>query len=277
MTSAAETAYLLDGLRQNIRNDGRVREETRAISIMTDVIPSANCSVRISRSDSSVLIGIKAELTTSLSNPLEGEVSFSCEYASNCDETSSSLEHCIRSFALVPFDKTQLVVKEGALAWHLYVDCLIERSNGSMLDLIAMGLRACLSCLELPRVNVLAGAEEGEQYRIGFEETKMSRISELSLPLAISFGILGGSVFMDPDFQEESIVGQGTEFAGGLVTVFVNQTGQTCGICKFGVAPIDPTLLPGIISLAQKLATTSQNELTSALQAENAGVDNKGI
>lgn len=63
--SAAEREYITQGVEQNIRNDGRKREDFRAIELQLGVIAQASGSARLKLGNTDVIVGVKVRATTS--------------------------------------------------------------------------------------------------------------------------------------------------------------------------------------------------------------------
>ena len=68
--SQSEKDYILQGIEQNIRTDGRTRLEFRPVILETGILSQSNGSARLSFRDSStdILVSIKAEISEP--NPL---------------------------------------------------------------------------------------------------------------------------------------------------------------------------------------------------------------
>jgi exosome complex component RRP42 len=253
MSRDAEVAYLLDGLAQNIRNDGRGCDEARAFEVEYEVVPSANSSCRVKRgSDTEVIVAIKAELGAPLvNNPSCGIVRFSCEFSSLLAE-EASVEAIINDFVLSHFRTEQLCVYDSMLAWTLCIDCLVESSNGSLLDVIALALRLALKSLVLPKVLVHPPEEAGEKPRVAFDENILEAVDASTLPLSLSLGITADRLFIDPDGLEERVSARAS--GSGLINVFAHESGKICGVRKVGEAVVDPEVMPGLVNLAKSLA-----------------------
>lgn len=252
MSRDAEVQYLLDGLAQNIRNDGRRCDEARDMYVEYDVVPSANSSCRVSRvNETEVIVAIKAELSAPLvQTPSAGVVKFSCEFSSLTDEVFS-IDEIVHDFILPHFNAEQLCVYDSTLAWTLHVDCLVESSSGSLIDAVALALRLALNALVLPKVLVHPAEEVGERPRVSFDESMLEGIDVSYLPLCLTLGLSGDKAFVDPSAIEEKVAST----ADGLLVVFAKTDGTVCGVRKIGEAAVDAELVPGVISLASNLVT----------------------
>lgn len=242
--SEAESSFVVDGLVQGLRNDGRTLTAFRGFSMTFDVIPQANSSVRIFReTDLDLTIGVKCELSE------ESELRVNIEQ-------HPDLEPIIREYVANKFDLTS----QWPVPWNVNIDVLVSKSNGALIDMIVAGIYAALGKLKVPRCAVLV--DEGKKKV--FMDDKVENFLALDvfsgLPLALSFGIVGeGLLFVDPDALEEQILK--THGSGVLVTVFGKEDG-ICGIRKFGKGLMDPGYLKSLTEVASGLLT----ELRKALQ-----------
>lgn len=190
--SEAESSFVVDGLVQGLRNDGRGLSAFRGFSMTFDVIPQANSSVRIFRdSDLDLTIGVKCEL----SDQSESEVRVSIEQ-------HPDLEPIIREYVANKFDLTS----QWPVPWNVNIDVLVSKSNGALIDMIVAGIYAALGKLKVPRCAVLV--DEGKKKV--FMDDKIENFFGLDvfsgLPLALSFGLVGeGLLFVDPDALEAKI------------------------------------------------------------------------
>lgn len=62
LLSASERSYVLGGLVDGVRSDGRSRLGVRAVRVETGVVPQANGSARVLVGSTEVVVGLKAEL-----------------------------------------------------------------------------------------------------------------------------------------------------------------------------------------------------------------------
>jgi ribonuclease PH len=60
MPSSGETSFIVDGVLQNLRSDGRSCDDFRPIAIDLDVVLTANGSARCQIGGTSVIVAVKA-------------------------------------------------------------------------------------------------------------------------------------------------------------------------------------------------------------------------
>lgn len=66
LLSAAERDYIAQGFEQNIRSDGRQREDYRPIEVQLGLIAQASGSARLKLGNTDVIVGVKVHLINTL-------------------------------------------------------------------------------------------------------------------------------------------------------------------------------------------------------------------
>ncbi|CAH1965469.1 unnamed protein product [Acanthoscelides obtectus] len=75
--SEAEKTYVLHGVEENLRVDGRDREEYRPMELETDVVSHAFGSARLRLANTDVLVAVKIEVDAPFpERPYEGKLEF---------------------------------------------------------------------------------------------------------------------------------------------------------------------------------------------------------
>eukprot|EP00128_Syssomonas_multiformis_P018211 Colp12_sorted_trinity150504_noHs@17687 len=84
--SASEASYIINGIEQDIREDGRRRKDYRHFTIETGVVSNTNGSARLRLGSTDILVGVKAEIgEPTIESPHNGRVVVSVD----CSATSS--------------------------------------------------------------------------------------------------------------------------------------------------------------------------------------------
>lgn len=60
--SESEKLFIIDGIQQNVRTDGRTILDFRPFSIETGIVPQTNGSARIKLSNTDILVSVKVEV-----------------------------------------------------------------------------------------------------------------------------------------------------------------------------------------------------------------------
>ena len=249
--SEAEFRFVLDGLVQGVRNDGRGLNVFRGFAVTPDVIPQANGSARVSRKgELDVTIGVKCELSD------ETQVRLSVEQRPD-------LEAILREFVIGNFGSSLIL----PTPWLLNIDVLVSKDNGALLDAIVVGIYAALSTVRLPQCVVTL--DEGRK-RVFMDDKPQNALKlDLSeLPLVLTFGLIHGNLLVvDPDSLEEQLLTNSADkqTASALVAVFATATGLK-GVRKFGLGCLDAQYLAGLLGMADKRIAALRESLQVAFQ-----------
>jgi exosome complex component RRP42 len=65
LISPEEIEYIISGVQQNVRNDGRGREDVRAIHLELGIITQASGSARCKLGETDVIVGVKVKRANS--------------------------------------------------------------------------------------------------------------------------------------------------------------------------------------------------------------------
>lgn len=143
--SIAEKEYIRKGVGQNVRSDGRTRNQFRPIEVAIGVTPHALASSRIRNSESDVVCSISADLIAPpLDNPGQGMIYVNVQMSSpimadsqlqvfNDDSTGLSrrLGHALvtgpLNQAFVP--RESLVVLPKRFVWRICVDIMVHTAH----------------------------------------------------------------------------------------------------------------------------------------------------
>lgn len=188
MISNSEKSFIIDGCRENCRQDGRTRNEFRSYmtisgsspSIDTDndeqssshpplVLSNGSARVFLATGETHILVSVKAELVTpAMSHPDCGVLGIHVDYMHKTPQGKSSskddpLEPTIASLLLPHLvDSKQLCIVSHHYVWKLHLDVMVLASNGgSLLDACSLGIRAALRNTVLPKLTPEAAPDGG--------------------------------------------------------------------------------------------------------------------
>ncbi|KAJ8750622.1 hypothetical protein K2173_015797 [Erythroxylum novogranatense] len=281
--SDGEKRFIHGGIDQNIRSDGRKRDAYRPIFVETGVIPQANGSARIRMGATEVIASVKAELgKPSALQPDKGKVAIFVDCSPVAEpmfegrggeelstELSTALECCLlggKSGAGAGIDLSSLVVVQGKICWDLYIDSLVISSDGNLLDALGAAIKAALSNVGVPRVNVAGGAAGDEQPEIDISDEEFLQFDTSAVPLIVTLTKVGKNYIVDATTEEESQM-------NSAVSVSVNRKGHICGLTKRGGAGLDPSIVLDMISVAKHISEQLINKLDSEISAAEADED----
>ncbi|XP_055936226.1 uncharacterized protein LOC129965947 [Argiope bruennichi] len=212
--------YINALLEHDLRPGGRSLTNFRSVLINTGSIGTACGSALVKLDDTSVLCGIKAELTNPLSNePDKGFFVPNVTLTSICSnryvpgpptEQAQVYSQIIMDlWKNSPFvDPTDLCIAPNKLSWCLFAEMVCLSSDGNVLDACILALMAALRNTKLPEVVVN-------------EETNSIEVTEKLFDLKINYfvfsatyAVLEKSCVADPSSEEESL-------AKSCITVFL--------------------------------------------------------
>eukprot|EP00249_Psilotum_nudum_P011230 c23039_g1_i1 orf=380-1252(-) len=278
--SVAEKRFIVGGIAQDLRSDGRGRHHFRNFSIDTGVIPQANGSARIRLGATDVIVAIKAELGRPHGNiPNHGKIEISVECSPTAapefegrggGELSQELSRALQrsllgggSGAGAAIDLSALSILEGKMCWELYIDGLVLCSDGNLLDALAIAIKAALGNTGIPKV-VMTGSATGEDdadFEVSDNPDEFSQLDTSRVPVIVTLTKVGRHYIVDATEEEESQM-------SSAVSIAVNSKGNVCGITKRGGAGIDPNVFLDMVSVArqvsQSLISTVDAEIVAA-------------
>ncbi|CAA6666189.1 unnamed protein product [Spirodela intermedia] len=283
--SAGEKNFIRGGIEQDLRADGRQRQDFRPILIETGVIPQANGSARVRFGATDVIASVKAELGKP--NPLQpgrGKVAIYVDCSPTAapafergggeelsTELSAALQKCLlggKSGAGAGIDLSSLMVLEGKVCWDLYIDGLVVSSDGNLLDALAAAIKAALTNTGIPKVDVGVGASPDEQPEVNISDEEFLQFDTSAVPVIITLTKVGREYIVDATSDEESQM-------SSAVSVSVNSHGKVCGLIKRGGAGLDASVILDMVSAArhvsQKLIPLLDSEIDAAEAASLAG------
>ena len=228
--SQPEVEYIIEGVKANVRTDGRERLQYREFRCEADVIDQANGSVRLWLGATEVLVGIKCELETpSAQSPDCGRFEVLVRKAGTVTQQSVEAERIVH-VALTnaaPEMLRRLCVAPGRLAWVVYVDVVVVEDDGNVIDAVALAVRAALLHTQIPVVTVVSGDAETVQIELDEENLQFIRFTGDELPLTVTLAMLEGACVADTTRDEE--------LCGGCrLTTAVTADGRVCGLQKGG-------------------------------------------
>lgn len=137
LISDAEKTFILHGVEDDLRCDGRTRCDYRPMEIETGIVTHANGSCRLRLAHTDVLVAVKSEIDIPpLENPDEGKIVFFVDCSANATpefegrggeelalEFSNTLESAYQSRQA--FNLKNLCILSAQRCWKLYIDVLV--------------------------------------------------------------------------------------------------------------------------------------------------------
>jgi len=276
--SDAERRFLLDGIQQGLRNDGRGCFDYRRITFEVGTIPSAMRSCRLRAGDTDLLVCVKCDITKpTLQRPDMGFVHVAVDCAASVstsfsegggEETGRQLSVLLETLCTNEdiVDRRALCVLPGAFVWSVYIDVLVLTSGGNLLDSVSLALCAALSETILPKVQIEEAVEEGEKTRLLIDERPEvgSPFPLLKLPLCVTVAQIKQRFLFDVTSEEELCAD------AKLCVVVDGKTGEVVGLHKLGRGLFDLAVLPPMLERCRAAAASLLQQLDRELPMKDS-------
>ncbi|XP_014279108.1 exosome complex component RRP42 [Halyomorpha halys] len=268
--SPEEKIYIIHGVEDNIREDGRTQMQYRSIEVETGIIPSAMGSARIKLGNTDVIACVKADtFTPTWNKPDEGKLQLHVDLSATAsprfegrrgEQTSEEITTILNkayesikleSFCIVPQVK----------CWLVDVDISVLSCDGNMYDAIGFAVKAALATAMIPKI-VASDEDEGEkELQITDDPFDTWTPNVSNVPCLVTLSKVGDSVMIDATNKEE----QCSSFTCILA---VTETGKILSTFKVGPGSVQPATFSKLILEASSIGKSLHSELLSALKKE---------
>lgn len=250
-----ERRFILDGVIQNCRNDGRETLMSRHLihSTGTEVLAAGSSSLGLELSSPHIITGCKAEISSLPSITLNIETPGKSTIQTR--EYTSHLCSVLDTLILKYFNTKQLEIVEGRKGWRLYIDVVVlDPQASNLVEHISFGILLALMNTKIPDVEGYYNPNIDE---VILELTNSYRSLDTStLPVIITVNQIADCFVIDLTKEEEA----STE--GGL-HISVNRGQETCGVLTASPG----TLSFPLISTCLDIARTAATQVFSALDS----------
>ncbi|XP_068456677.1 exosome complex component RRP43 [Clinocottus analis] len=245
-------------LKENCRPDGRELSEFRTTTLNIGSISTADGSALVKVGNTTVMCGIKAELTNpTVEAPGKGYIVPNVDLPPLCSSqfrpgppgeqaqvASQFLADVIESSEVIQTE--DLCIERGKLCWVLYCDMMCLDYDGNVLDACIIALLAALKNTQLPEVTINTETSSPE---VNFEKKRGLQIHKH--PVGASFSVFDDSILIvDPTAEEESL-------STSRLTVVTDDDERLCIVHKPGGTPLSAEKLQECINRA----TARQREI----------------
>lgn len=272
--SEAERRFLLDGVSQGFRNDGRGCFDYRKISFETGPIPSSTGSCRLRAGDTDLLVCAKCDIAKPRRDtPDQGEFQVNVECAASvsvafsdgysAEESNKQLSLLLESLCSSEgvVDRKALCILSGEFVWNVNIDVLVLTSGGNLLDSMSLALCSALRETLLPKMEVIEAMEEGEVVQLQVDDRpEMGTPFPLKrLPLCVTVAQIQDRFLFDVTAEEELC-------ADAVLCVVVDaKCGDVIGLHKLGRGLFDIVALPSILERCRATAAALVQQLETEL------------
>lgn len=240
---------IFDLLNQGFRIDNRAFTDFRDISVKTNYIGKANGSAMVSIGGTTVIAGVKAQMTTPFNNaPDKGIIITNTELLAIASrnfeygppdkfavEISRVVDRTIRESPLI--DLNQLCIIEGSKAWKLHIDIYIIDYDGNIMDAACLSAVCALLTTKIP----IAASVNGE---ITIDEDNLTELPIENKSILCTVVKINNQLIVDPNHAEEVLM-------DSSISIGFRDDGSLCAIQKCGLNVMSLQELGDSIKIAQ--------------------------
>ena len=220
--SPHERDFVLDGIDQDLRVDGRGRLDHRSLTLELGTSPQASGSARLRLGSTDVMVAVRADIGTPPAGfPTHGRLSCAVELSASADpayegrggekaaaELSRALERGLLGASAggaaslsaaasgarggsgdhgagAALAMESLGIQKGKSCWVLRCDCLVLSADGSALDALSVAIKAALADCKIPKVTAVAGPNHGDPSELELDDDpeQCARLDVSRVPL----------------------------------------------------------------------------------------------
>uniref|UniRef100_A0A1B6LN19 Ribosomal RNA-processing protein 42 n=1 Tax=Graphocephala atropunctata TaxID=36148 RepID=A0A1B6LN19_9HEMI len=270
LLSEAEKTFILQGVEDSFRCDGRSCKDYRPMELETDVVSNASGSARLRLANTDILVGVKTEIDVPFpETPNQGKLEFFVDCSANATpafegrggedlatEISNSLA---RAYTLFPLEK--LCILQGLQCWKLYADILVLECGGNLFDAVSLAVKAALHNTRVPRVT---GAEmDGGQVDLTLSDDPFDcwRLDVSTAPLIVTLCKIGDHCVVDPTAEEETC-------STASIVIAITPDSQVTYVFKTGFGSFHSQTLKDTLKVGKEIGIMLNQELAKALNNE---------
>jgi len=273
--SESEKTFILHGVEQNFRGDGRTRSELRPIVIETDIVShtTGSCHLRLANTD--ILVGVKTELETPLpSQPNRGRIEFFVDCSANAspafegkggDNLAADISRALTRAYASPevLNLEELCILAGKTCWILYVDILVLEVGGNLYDAVSMAVKAAIFSTRIPVVSVTSVDGGEPELDLSDDPHAATRLSVENAPILVSLARIGNHCIVDCTPEEETC-------SSASLLCSVTPTGQLTTVKKLGGGSFQPMSIQSATKQAVSIGIQVNSTLMTKLKQEDA-------
>ncbi|XP_068603425.1 exosome complex component RRP42 [Brachionichthys hirsutus] len=271
--SEAEKVFILHGIRDDFRVDGRGCEDYRHAEIETDVVSNTDGSAKVTLGHTVALVGVKTEIgKPKPAVPDEGYLEFFVDCSANAtpefegrggEELGAALSNTLyRVFGNKrSLDLRRLCISPGEHCWVLYVDVLLLQCDGNLYDAISVAVKAALFNTKIPRVTVSADGEGAKEIELSDDPYDCVRLDVENVPCIVTLCKVGHRHVVDATLQEKAC-------SVASLVVAVTQRGAVTCTRKVGGGSLDPESIFEMTEVGKRVGRARHAPLMKLLQQE---------
>lgn len=254
----AEKTFILHGVEENFRVDGRGREDYRPMELETDIVAHAFGSARLRLANTDVLVAVKIEVDTPLpERPNEGKLDFFVDCSANATpdfegrggedlavQIANTLSAAYQS--PVAFDLRKLCIVKGRKCWKFFIDILILECGGNLYDAVSLAVKAALWNTQIPLIKKVDIDGNNIELSVSDELYDCRKLDVKNAPVMVTVCKIGEKCIVDPNQAEE-------QCSVGSVVVSVSGN-KFSAVLQIGTGSLHPTTLIECLKLGHQVA-----------------------
>ncbi|XP_076322425.1 exosome complex exonuclease RRP42-like [Tachypleus tridentatus] len=275
LLSDAEKIFIIHGIQDDCRTDGRGCLDYRVIELETGVVSNCSGSAHVRLANTDVLVGVKAELDApESSQPNRGRLEFFVDCTANADPEfegrggedlalgiSSALSQAFSSSNCL--DLCSLCVLPGQQVWVLYVDILILEYGGSLLDAVSLAVKAALMNTKIPAVTVNITEEGSSEIEVSDDPYDVKNLDVSKVPCIVTLTRVSHKFVADATKEEQAC-------SIGHLSVAITESGSLTAVRKTGSGSLHPESILDVLETAQEIGVNLNQQLIEKLKVESS-------
>ncbi|CAG9858161.1 unnamed protein product [Phyllotreta striolata] len=265
----AEKTFVLHGVQDNFRIDGRELDDYRPMELETDVVSHAFGSARLRLANTDVLVAVKIELDVPFpESPQNGKIEFFVDCSANAtpefegrggEDLAIAISNTLTTAysSSLAFDSRKLCLLNGKKCWKLYVDILILECGGNLFDAVSIAVKAALWNTRIPFVKNVNIDGNNIDLDVSDDLCLCERLDIENAPVMVTVCKIGDKCIVDPNAAEEHC-------SMGSVVVAVSGT-KISTIYQTGTGSLHPATLTESLQLGFRVAIRLNEALSKVL------------
>ncbi|KAJ8041464.1 Exosome complex exonuclease RRP42 [Holothuria leucospilota] len=280
--SDGEKTFIIHGVLDNLRNDGRTCENYRQIEVECGVVSNTSGSSRLRLSNTEVLVGIKAEMgQPKPQSPKTGFLEFFVDFSANAspefegrggndlsEDMSTRFAEVFQTNNILDFES--LCIIPGQCCWVLYIDIVLLECGGNLLDAMSLAVKAALANTRIPKVTVLRDSEGGEDIEVSDDPDGYHTLEISKVPLFVTLSKIGQKHVVDATLEEEAC-------CSASLVVSVNSSGDFTGMVKKGSSSLSNDSIHDMLVTAKKVGIQLHKGLDTLLSEVGQSTAGRGF
>jgi len=271
--SDAEKCYIVHGVQDDMRNDGRACEEYRSIELETGLIATTNGSSRLRLGNTELLTGVKVELGTPNPHfPKEGWIEFHVDCSPNASPSfqgrggqnlsNNICNHLSRIYANKGvLDLSKLGILPFKYCWVVHVDVLILECGGNLFDSVSVAVKAALFNTGIPNIKIIAGDEGEAEIILPDDPLDSIYMDTAKCPILVTVNKIGNRHIIDATEKEELC-------CNASIVLGVTKRGLITGMRKIGHGSLDPESISEMVETGKSIGQKIHQSLNKLLALE---------